>query len=140
MLIQIDKKEDINKLDKNLKSSIILPQTIKQELEMNPYGHYLLDIEANEIIAYLYYSVIYDRAEINQIEVTIIHRNCGKASKLLEKMIKLVDKNITLEVKKDNINAIHLYQKYNFQKVAIRKGYYQGIDGILMERKKEDSY
>ena len=107
---------------------------------MNPYGHYLLDIEANEIIAYLYYSVIYDRAEINQIEVTVIHRNCGKASKLLEKMIKLVDKNITLEVKKDNINAIHLYQKYNFQKVAIRKGYYQGIDGILMERKKEDSY
>ena len=136
MLIQIDKKEDINKLDKNLKSSIILPQTIKQELEMNPYGHYLLDIEANEIIAYLYYSDIYDRAEINQFEVETSHRNCGKGSNLLVKMIEIVDKNITLEVNKNNLSAIHVYKKFQFKEKAIRKGYYQGIDGILMERER----
>ena len=52
-------------------------------------------------------------------------------------MIELVEKNITLEVRKDNIPAINLYKKFNFQEKAIRKGYYQGTDGILMEREKD---
>ena len=65
---------------------------------------------------------------------SVSHRNCGKASKLLEKMISLVDKSITLEVKIDNLPAINLYKKYDFVEKAIRKGYYNGIDGILMER------
>lgn len=34
-----------------------------------------------------------------------------------------------------DIAALKLYKKFNFQEKAIRKGYYKGIDGILMERK-----
>ena len=83
------------------------------------------------------FSDIYDRAEINQIEVETSHRNCGKASKLLKRAIELVDKSITLEVKIDNFPAIHLYEKFGFERKAIRKGYYNGIDGILMERNNE---
>ena len=48
-----------------------------------------------------------------------------------------MDKDITLEVREDNEPAIRLYLKNNFNKTAIRKGYYKGIDGILMERKKD---
>ena len=47
-----------------------------------------------------------------------------------------MDKNITLEVKKDNIVALKLYKKMGFEEKAIRKNYYNGIDGILMERVK----
>ena len=32
---------------------------------------------------------------------------------------------------------MNLYKKFGFEKKAIRKGYYHGIDGILMERKQE---
>ena len=39
---------------------------------------------------------------------------------------------VTLEVKKDNKNAILLYNSLGFKPVSIRKGYYNGIDGILM--------
>ena len=42
--------------------------------------------------------------------------------------------NITLEVRKDNIPAINLYKKHGFFEKAIRKGYYKGTDGILMEK------
>lgn len=131
MFIEIN-KENIHEVD----NSFINKETLINDLENNPFGHYLILKENNEVIGYVYYSDIYDRAEINQIEINFIHRNCGKGSKLLEKAISLVDKNITLEVKKDNIPAIKLYKKYGFQEVAIRKGYYNGVDGILMERKK----
>lgn len=113
-------------LDKNL---------VLNDLNSNPFGHYLVYLD-DEVIGYIYYSDIYERAEVNQIEVDSFHRNCGIGSKLLEKMINTVDKDITLEVRKDNIPAISLYNKYGFVDVAVRKGYYSGVDGILMERKK----
>lgn len=137
MLILIENQNNIKNLP--ARAGIIELDKIKKDIEINPFGRYLLEIEDNKIIAYLYYSDIYDRAEINQIEVDVFHRNCGKASKLLKKMIEVVDKSITLEVKKDNSVAIHVYKKFGFKEKAIRKGYYQGIDGILMERKNEDS-
>ena len=137
MLILIENQNDIKNI--SARTGIIEIEKIKKDIKINPFGKYLLEIEDNKIVAYLYYSDIYDRAEINQIEVDVFHRNCGKASKLLKKMMELVDKSITLEVKHDNSVAIHIYKKFGFKEKAIRKGYYQGIDGILMERKNKDS-
>ncbi len=119
-----------------IENSFLNIEEVKKDLNSNPFGRYLILKENNEVIGYVYYSDIYERAEINQIEINFIHRNCGKGSKLLKKMIELVEKDITLEVKIDNIPAIALYKKFNFEKKAIRKNYYNGVDGILMERKK----
>ena len=47
-----------------------------------------------------------------------------------------MDKSITLEVREDNISAIKVYEKLGFKRKAIRKNYYDGVDGILMERVK----
>ena len=137
MLTEINQKKDLQKL--NAIKGLITKKEIEKELEVNPFARFIIETENNKVIAYLYYSDIYDRAEINQIEVDVFHRNCGKATILLEKMIKTVEKSITLEVKEDNEVAIHLYKKFGFIEKAIRKGYYQGIDGILMERKSKDS-
>lgn len=124
--------------DKNINEfelSFIDKDVLLKDLTNNPFGHYLCYVEKNRIIGYLYYSDIYERAEINQIEVDFIHRNCGIASKLMKTLTETVEKSITLEVKIDNVPAIHLYEKFNFHKVGIRKGYYNGVDAILMERK-----
>lgn len=131
MFIEIT-NNNINELN----NSFINEEEVLNDLENNPFGKYLIYKEKDEVIAYIYYSDIYERAEINQIEVNFIHRNCGKGSKILEEFIKTVDKDITLEVNKENIPAIKLYKKYGFIEKAIRKGYYNGTDGILMERKK----
>ncbi len=127
------KQDNINKLD----NSFIDKKMVLNEFKNNPFANFLLYEENNEIIGYIYYSDIYDRAEINQFEIKNIHRNCGKGNILLKKLIETVDKDITLEVREDNEPAIRLYLKNNFKKTAIRKGYYKGIDGILMERKKD---
>ena len=126
----------ISTIDK-INNSFIDRNYIEKELSVNPYGKILLLEENNEIIGYLYYSDIFERAEINQIEIENFHRNCGYGKKLIDYFTKLVDKDITLEVRVDNTPAIKLYEKYNFEKQAIRKGYYSGVDGILMERKKD---
>ena len=118
-----------------LDNSFIDKEYIKNEFQNNPFAKVLIMKEDNQIIGYLYYSDIYDRLEINQIEIDFIHRNCGKGNILLNKLLKDVDKSITLEVKIDNIPAIKLYEKNGFERKAIRKGYYNGVDGILMERK-----
>ena len=122
---------ELTNLDE-LDNSFISKEYIKEELSNNPFGKVLV-LKEDEIIGYIYYSDIYDRAEINQFEIDSIHRNCGKGDLLLKYLINLVKKDITLEVREDNKKAIHIYEKMGFKKVAIRKNYYQGIDGILME-------
>lgn len=135
MIIEI-KKNNINIVEDN---DLIPIKLITEELTNNPFGKYLILKEDNEIIGYIYYSDIYERAEINQIEVKENKRNCGNGDKLLKKMIDIVEKDITLEVKENNVSAIKLYKNNGFISKAIRKGYYQGIDGILMERKKDSN-
>ena len=117
-----------------LQNSFIDIKSIKEELTNNPFAKIIVYIEDNPK-GYLYYSEIYDRIEINNIEVEKESRNKKIGSKLLKELINQ-NKDITLEVKQTNEIAIKLYKKYNFKEVAIRKGYYNGIDGILMERKK----
>jgi len=117
-----------------IKDSFINYEYITNEFDNNPFAKILILEEDNLIIGYLYYSDIYDRLEINQIEIEKNHRNCGKGSLLLDYFTENVDKNITLEVKEDNIPALKLYEKFDFKETAKRKGYYKGTDGLLMER------
>lgn len=135
------KEISLNNIEQVIDNDLITKKTILDDLSNNPFGKYLILTIDNDIIGYLYYSDIYDRAEINQIEIIENHRNCGKGRLLLKKMIDTVDKSITLEVKKDNYCAIKLYKKFGFKEIAIRKNYYQNADGILMEKKHtRDSY
>lgn len=115
-------------------NSFIDLKELEKELSQNPFGKILVYKKNNRIIAYLYYSEIYERVEINNIEVEEQYRNMGIGTELLKKLTELVQKSISLEVRINNYNAIKLYKKFNFQEKAIRKGYYQGIDGILMVR------
>ena len=120
-----------------IENSFINTKEVEEELKNNPFGKYLILKENNEIIGYIYYSDIYERAEINQFEINSIKRNQGKGNILLKELINKLQKDITLEVREDNKQAIHVYEKNGFERKAIRKGYYNGIDGILMERKND---
>lgn len=114
--------------------SFINLKDLETELKNNPFGKILVYKKNNEIIAYLYYSEIYERVEINNIEVQEKYRNMGIGTELLKRLIEMTSKSISLEVRMNNYSAIKLYKKFNFQEKALRKGYYQGIDGILMVR------
>ena len=134
MIIEITK----NNIEE-LENTFFDKEELISEFDNNPFAKVLALKEDDLIIGYIYYSDIYERAEINQFEVKITHRNCGKGNELLKHLIEKLQKNITLEVKQDNYSAIKVYKAKGFIQKAVRKGYYNGIDGLLMERKYEDS-
>ena len=123
----------INILEKNF-PDIFLDHPIKKDLENNPFSKYLVYLDHNEVLGFINYTYLYDRIEIININVQDAFKRQGIGSKLLEKVLNNPVINFTLEVNKNNVPAINLYKKYGFRAVGIRKNYYHGIDGILMER------
>ena len=122
-----------------LENTFFDKEELISEFDNNPFAKVLALKEENVIIGYIYYSDIYDRLEINQFEINKEYRNQGKGKYLIQYLIDKEKKDITLEVKQDNYSAIKVYEAKGFIQKAVRKGYYNGIDGLLMERKYEDS-
>ena len=134
MIIEITKNNI-----KELENTFFDKEELISEFDNNPFAKVLALKEENVIIGYIYYSDIYDRLEINQFEINKEYRNQGKGKYLSQYLIDKEKKDITLEVKQDNYSAIKVYEAKGFIQKAVRKGYYNGIDGLLMERKYEDS-
>ena len=106
------------------------------KVTLNPFnkiiGYYINDL----LVAFLDYSVMYEKIEINYIFVVNEYRRKNIAYNLIKYIIDNYKfDNITLEVNINNINAINLYKKLGFKIISIRKNYYDGIDGYLMEVK-----
>lgn len=105
----------------------------------NPFINYIVYFDKDIPVGYIEYNKLYEKIDIVNIFVKESYRNRKIGSNMLEYLINKSKKenieNITLEVNIENTYAIKLYKKYNFKEVAIRKGYYNGIDGILMELK-----
>ena len=99
------------------------------------YAYYL----DNNIVGFIDYSIIYDKAEINYIAVSLNYRRMGIAQELFDSFVsklKNID-NISLEVDVNNKEAINFYLKNIFFNEAIRKNYYNGEDAYLMVKKME---
>ena len=106
------------------------------KVSLNAFNHILVYEIDNKIVAFLDYSKMYEKMEINYIYVLNEFRHNHIATKLLEYMINNNEfENITLEVNVNNIGAINLYKKFNFEIVATREKYYNGVDAYLMERR-----
>ena len=133
--INLNDSDLIKKLESNF--SFVL-SNIKEDIKNNPFSHYVIYLENNNILGYINYYLIYDRAEIANFNVLDVYQDKGIGTRLINYVINLLkDKvnNITLEVKCDNEKAINIYKKSGFKIVSKRKAYYDGVDGLLMEMK-----
>ncbi len=82
---------------------------------------------------------VLNEADIMNIVTKKDKRNSGIGAQLLEELFRVaMQKNITtltLEVNKNNLPAIHLYEKLGFIKIAERKKYYQNTyDAFIMQK------
>lgn len=95
----------------------------------------------NKIIALLHIEVLYENIDIINIVVDPEYRNQHIASLLLDYMINNLNNNIetiTLEVSTDNIAALNLYKKFNFEIINERKNYYKNKSAYIMRKKMKD--
>ncbi len=81
----------------------------------------------------------FDAEEIIKIAISKKKRRQGLAFKLLSYLIEHQKRDqLFLEVRESNIGAINLYLKIGFEKVGIRKNYYQDKkeNAIVMKKEK----
>lgn len=99
-------------------------------------SHYIVAKQNKEIVGFAGIVKIIDEINIMNIVVKKDKRKLKIGSKLLEEIFKIAKqvnaKVITLEVNKNNIPAIKLYQKYGFKQIGLRKKYYNNTDDALL--------
>ena len=91
------------------------------------------------VLGYAGLTTVLDEGYINNIAVEEHARKHGVASALLDCFVRFAAVNLaflTLEVRKSNAAAISLYEKFGFQQVGLRKGFYSHPreDAIIMTR------
>lgn len=100
---------------------------LKQELE-NENTTYIIAKENGVVVGFAGISVCLDEATLNNIVVKKSCRGRGIGGELLESLIDICGdlnaKTLTLEVDTSNEPAIHLYEKFGFKNLGIRKKYY----------------
>ena len=111
---------------------------LKDELNSSS-SHYIVAKLNNEIVGFGGIKVVLDSADIMNIVVKKNFRNLGIVTSILNEIIALCLSlnlsSITLEVRNDNEYAISLYKNVGFETLGVRKKYYNGIDGFIMEKK-----
>lgn len=129
-------KEDIyeinilgEQLHNNFKDTYHLETEIDSDL-----GLVLVYENDGKVLGYLYAQVFLDNVDLLSIFVDENTRYQHVGSDLIKFLQDMYhDKSITLEVSKDNIPALTLYEKCGFKTVGLRKKYYNGIDAIIMK-------
>ena len=88
--------------------------------------------ENDEVIAYGDIWYMFENCDLTNIAVKRDYRNKGYGSKMLKYLIKQAKRKgcefMHLEVDVNNIEAINLYKKYNFETMRTRKAYYENGD------------
>ncbi len=105
----------------------------------NPLSYYYV-LVSDRFLGYIILWIDEDKAQISSFVVKKEYRNKGYGFKFInfifEKLKSLGIREVTLEVRPSNKEALSLYQKVGFEQVAIRRTYYNnGEDAFLMYKR-----
>lgn len=99
---------------------------------------YVVAEEDGEILGYAGAWCVFGEADITNVCVRKVSRKQGIGTKMLQFLIEegvnVKIKTFFLEVRESNSAAISLYEKFGFQKIGIRKNFYEKPveNGIVM--------
>ena len=117
--------ENIKTIEKDNYGYILTEELNNDEL----HTHFIIEDEG--FVGYI--SLWHDENKA-QIESIIINKkNMGYGQTLFKYALDYLNGYIiTLEVRKSNVVAIHIYEKYGFKTVTIRKNYYSNNEDALL--------
>lgn len=99
---------------------------------------YVVAEEDGEILGYAGAWCVFGEADITNVCVRKVSRKQGIGTKMLQFLIEegvnVKIKTFFLEVRESNSAAISLYEKFGFQKIGVRKNFYEKPveNGIVM--------
>lgn len=109
-----------------------------EEIESNKFAIYIVALVDTMVVGYAGMWKVCDEGHITNVAVHPEFRKNGVGSKLIGELLRISAmegiKSLTLEVRKGNIPARRLYEKYGFKPEGLRKGYYadNGEDAVIM--------
>ncbi len=102
--------------------------------------HYIAAMEDGSVVGYAGIAIVRPEAWVNNIAVRRDHQRTGIGRLLLDALLAYARSRGTthtlLEVAADNGPAQRMYDRYGFEVVGVRKGYYQpsNTDALVMRR------
>ena len=141
-LIQNAEKKHLAQLENLEKLCFSMPWTREQlESQLPDAQHvFLVAVDGESVLGYVGMMFVLDEGYISNVAVSPEARCCGIGDALIAELLLRAEEKalsfVTLEVRESNEAAIRLYQKHGFQKVGLRKKYYDlpKEDAILMTK------
>lgn len=135
--MKIEDLDDVLAIEKEAFTDHWPRSAYEYEVNENEFSTAYVVEEAGLIIGVVVFYIIFDDAQIATIAVRQSHRGQGIATFMMNQVIEDANQAgcsmLSLEVRISNTAAIHLYEKFGFINVNIRKGYYaDGEDAYLM--------
>ena len=118
---------------------------LQYEINDNPVSNlWVIESSMFGVVGFIDYWITFDSATVCQICVNPLFRGRGLGSQMLTEMIKDCRanrvRNITLEVRDHNKQAIKLYEKIGFKTVLVKEKYYtNGDNALYMVREMEEA-
>ena len=134
------KELDINNVDKVINLGLKLNTNYSnlynyESLNSGVNKTYII-LDNNNIIGFIHIQDLIDEVDIIDIVIDEEYRRKGYGKSLINFIFDFYkDKKVILEVSVDNEAAVNLYKSLNFNVINVRKGYYNGIDALVMEKK-----
>ena len=137
------RKMKIPDLDEVIKiEKIVFPdpwsrKSFQFEIIVNKYSHPLVLAVDNKLIGYAVIWKIFEEFHIANIAIDPNFQGKGWGTYFLTEILKQVtdQKYCLLEVRENNLTAIHIYKKLGFKKDSIRYRYYTNGDSAIVMKK-----
>jgi ribosomal-protein-alanine N-acetyltransferase len=103
--------------------------------------HYLLAERAGRLVGYAGLFAAGHQADVQTVAVARTEQGHGLGARLLQALLDEATRRgvgeVLLEVRADNSRAQRLYERFGFERIGVRRGYYQPgpVDGIVMRRR-----
>lgn len=99
----------------------------------NGYSGWTIETDGGLIIAYAVAMLCIDEAHLLNLAVDPQLQRHGHGAALLDWMARTMReygaRSLLLEVRPSNSQALRLYQRYGFEAIGLRRGYYPAPDG-----------
>ena len=117
-------------------------ESIQSELEKAD-SRCTVAVEDSKVVGFLAFEQIMDEGSIVEVAVSPDHRRRGIARALIREALQVCEglRTVFLEVREGNAPAVALYESLGFERIAVRRGYYDKPkeNAIIMRKNYENT-